>query len=181
MKLIVGLGNPGPKFKNSRHNFGYLVLDSYARNLGLSWRYSPDFIGYFIKSTDFILLKPSTFMNKSGESVRPLAAFYKIKSWDILVIHDDLDLDFGKIRLSFDSTSAGHKGIDSIIESISTMEFARLRLGIGKPKRIDSEKYVLEEFEEDQQETLKKVIKKANEAASTYLISGLEATMNLFN
>jgi len=200
MKLIVGLGNPGQKYKNTRHNLGFVIVDSFAMDHKLAWQYSSDFMCYFIKAKleknidekpgDFVLVKPSTYMNKSGESVLAVANFYKIDGKDILVIHDDLDLEFGKIRLLFERSSAGHKGVESVIESLGGYEFGRLRVGIdsprsaggaGHPENIDPEKYVLEEFPDKGQEKLKEVIAKCQQALESYIDLGLEATMNRFN
>ena len=182
MKLIVGLGNPGEKFKNTRHNLGFTVVDGFAKSEGLSWRYSPDFLGYYIKTADLVVFKPSTFMNKSGEAVLATVNFFKIKKNDILVIHDDLDLEFGKIRFVFDSSSAGHRGVESLIQSIGNYEFGRLRVGIRRPSEdIDPEKYVLEKFSDDEQVKLPQTIKKCVEAVESYIDERIEATMNRFN
>jgi len=182
MKLIIGLGNPGIKYKNTRHNLGYMVIDSFAKSSGLSWRYNPDWLCYFAKTEEFVVAKPSTFMNKSGEAAREVANFFKIDAKDILAVHDDLDLDFGKIRISHDSQSAGHKGVDSVIVGLGTFEFSRLRIGVGRPQgKIDPEKYVLEDFTQGEQEKLPAVVKTCEEAISAYLASGVEATMNQFN
>lgn len=188
MKLVVGLGNPGIKYKNTRHNLGFMVIDSYIKNSGLSWRYSPDWITYYAKRGDLVVMKPSTFMNKSGEAVKAISNFYKVGNREILAIHDDLDLDFGKMRVSFDSSSAGHRGVESVIESLGTVEFARLRIGVGHPlrkaldrKQTDPEKYVLEEFSKEEGKELGKVITKAENAVNSYIESGVLAMMNQFN
>ena len=182
MKLIIGLGNPGIKYRNTRHNFGYIVVDSFAKSSGLSWRYNPDWICYFAKTEEFVVAKPSTFMNKSGEAVREVINFFKINPGDVLAIHDDLDLDFGKLRISHDSQSAGHRGVDSVIESLGTFEFSRLRIGVGRPKdKVDPEKYVLENFTDEEQKKLPEIIKICEAVISAYLASGVEATMNQFN
>lgn len=182
MRLIVGLGNPGAKYKNTRHNLGYLVIDQLAKSEGLSWRYSQDFICYFTVGNDFLLVKPTTYMNKSGQSVKAVANFYKCNGRDILIVCDDLDLDFGKIRLSFAATSAGHHGIESVIEALGTNEFARLRVGIGKPPPgADGEKYVLEDFSPGELQKIDEIIKWSSGAIMSYLADGLEATMNKFN
>ena len=198
MKLIVGLGNPGDKFKSTRHNLGFMVVDALVASEGLSWRYSQDLMGYFIKTSEYVLAKPSIYMNRSGETVRHMSNFYKIEPKDILAVHDDLDLDFGKIRLSFDSTSAGHKGVESLIEGLGGFDFARLRIGIGHPSRnapaddkslvgksdgepSSAEKYVLEDFNEGEQSELSLVIEKAISAVESYIDIGIEATMNKFN
>lgn len=181
MKLIIGLGNPGIKYKNTRHNLGFMLVDSFAKNNGLSWRYNPDWICYFAKTEEFVVVKPSTFMNKSGEAVREVLNFFKINLGDVLAIHDDLDLDFGKLRISHDSQSAGHRGVDSVIAGLGTFEFSRLRIGIGKGGNKDAEKWVLEEFEKEEKEKLGEIIQKAQEAIKSFISSGVEATMNQFN
>lgn len=197
MKLIAGLGNPSSKYANTRHNLGFMVVDAFARSEGHMWRISKDWICYFIKASDYLLIKPSTFVNKSGEAVRQVAEFFKIESFDILIVHDDLDLPFGKIRISFDSMSAGHNGVESVIESLSGPDFARLRIGIdsprgekssprssgeaGRPKGVDLEKYVLENFSRDEVAKLPKIIKSCEEAIRSYLLDGVQAAMNRFN
>lgn len=191
MKLIVGLGNPGKKYAKNRHNLGFMVVDELVRNEGLSWRYSPDWIAYYRKKgDDYVLLKPATFMNRSGLAVKAASNFFKIPKKDILVIHDDLDLPFGKIRLSFDSLSAGNKGIDSIIENLAGVDFGRLRIGIGSPRKAeagkpkrkaDTEKYVLSDFTKEEQKDLKNIIIMSKEAIKSYLADGVQATMNRFN
>ena len=182
MKLIVGLGNPGLKYRNTRHNLGFMVVDSFAKNWGLSWRYSPDWIASWAKTEEFVIIKPSTFMNKSGEAVKGVLNFFKINLRDLLVIHDDIDLEFGKIRISYDSSSAGHRGVDSVIESLGTFEFSRLRIGLGRSlKNIDPEKYVLEDFTDSEQKKLPEIINTCEEAVRAYLSSGVESIMNRFN
>lgn len=181
MKLIAGLGNPGTKYANARHNLGFMVVDAFAKSEGQMWRISKDWICYFIKASDYLLIKPSTFMNKSGEAVRSVAQFFKIDGGDILIVHDDLDLPFGKIRISFDSLSAGHKGVESMIESLSGPDFTRLRVGIGRPKKGDPQKYVLEDFSNAQMVKLPQIIKKSQEAIRSFLSDGIHATMNRFN
>ena len=188
MKLIVGLGNPEAKFKNTRHNLGFAVVDKLVIDQGLSWRYSRDWMCFYIKRENFVVIKPSTYMNKSGEAFKAVSKFFKIAAKDILVIHDELDLQFGKVRISFDSTSAGHKGVASVIESLGGFNFARLRIGLGHPSRkatdgeqTDPEKYVLENFTEEEQKNLADVLKTCGNAAVSFLESGLDAAMNRFN
>src|SRR3989344_4814392 len=169
MKLVVGLGNPGEKYRESRHNLGFMVVDGFAISRGLSWRFSQDWPGYWVKSNDFILLKPSTFMNRSGEAVAKVMDYFRMQSDDVLVVYDDVDLAFSKIRLAFNGLSAGHHGIDSIIENLG-MEFGRLRVGIGHPREISKDKvkqvadYVLNDFNQDEKQQLFDVIKKSMEA-----------------
>jgi len=187
VKLIVGLGNSGTKYEKTRHNVGFMVADSLAKSEGLLWRVNRDLLCFFAKTDEFVLIKPTTFMNKSGEAVRSVSAFYKIDPDDILVIHDDIDLPFSKIRISFDSMSAGHNGVQSVIESLAGPDFARLRIGVSHPR--DSEKgkkknpadYVLEKFTRSEEKKLKEIISLAQEAIRSYLSDGIQATMNRFN
>lgn len=187
MKLIVGLGNPGNKYKNNRHNLGFMIIDDYVKNLGLSWRYSPDWICFYTKNSSAVFIKPSTFMNKSGVPVSSVANFYNIKSDDILIAYDEVDLPFGKIRLAFNGLSAGHHGIDSIIESLGSVDFGRLRAGVGRPQKGSDSKvqsvadFVLEDFNKDEKKELDKVISKSRDALDAYVSDGIEATMNRFN
>ena len=188
MKLIVGLGNPGVGYKDNRHNLGFMIMDAFARNRGLSWRYSQDFMCYYIKSKDFVLVKPVTYMNKSGVSILSVCQYFDIEHKDMLIVHDELDLDFGKIRLAFDGSAAGHKGVESVIEILGTPDFARLRMGIGQVptengdgKTTDADKYVLEPFSKEEQSKLPEVIQRCQEAIVSCLDLGIEATMNKFN
>lgn len=187
MKLIAGLGNPGNKYQNNRHNLGFMVADSFAKGEGLSWRFSQDWMCNFAKTNDFTLIKPTIYMNKSGEAVLAVSNFYKIDAGDVLVICDDLDLPFGKIRLAFNGLSAGHHGIESVIKSLGTMEFARLRVGIGRPspgaksKSPDPTDYVLEDFSGEEQKEISGIIEKAQEAIKSFISDGIESTMNRFN
>lgn len=192
MKLIAGLGNPGTKYRGNRHNLGFMVVESVVKNAGISWRYSPDWVCYWAKNSTAVFVKPSTYMNKSGVAIASVASFYNIKSEDILVVYDEVDLPFGKIRLAFNGLSAGHKGIDSIIESLGRVEFARLRVGIGHPSHVDSghgpssktldvSQYVLEDFSAQEQQDLPQIVKKCEEGIASYLADGIEATMNKFN
>lgn len=183
MKLIAGLGNPGSKYKNNRHNLGFMVLDYYLTTIGLSWRFSQDWICYWAKSDKAVFVKPTTFMNKSGVSIAAVGAFYKIDSSDILVACDDIDLPLGKIRLAFDGLSAGHHGIDSVIESLGGVDFGRLRIGVGRPKNTkeDPADFLLSDFSADEKEKLGEIVKKGADALDAYISDGIEATMNRFN
>lgn len=180
MKLIVGLGNPGKKYEKNRHNLGYMVVSELGS--GMLWRKSLDLMCYFAKDGEFILIKPTTFMNLSGESVKAVCRYFKITPKNILVVCDDIDLDFGKIRLAFDGSSAGHNGMDSVIKSLATPDFNRIRIGIGRPpKGRKPENFVLSDFTKIESAKLKKVILGAVEAINSYLSDGIDATMNRFN
>lgn len=148
MKLIVGLGNPEEKYKNNRHNVGFIILDEFAKKQVLDWNYDKKAKSKIAKGSNFILLKPLTFMNLSGEAVRACVDFYKIDSTDVIVVHDELDLAFGKNKFQINISSAGHRGIESIVDNIKTQNFWRYRIGIGRPESGELvEKYVLSDFE----------------------------------
>jgi len=147
MKLIVGLGNPGRKYKKTRHNVGFGIIDS----LDLA------------QDKEIILLKPQTYMNNSGKEVKGLAIKYKIQNTDIIVIHDDVDLPFGEVRVSKNVSSAGHKGVLSIINELGTQDFTRIRIGINPGRKVDTEKYVLEKFTKEENKQLNEIIKQAVE------------------
>ena len=153
MKLIVGLGNPGNEYKNTRHNVGFYYLDLFANKYNLTFK--EKYNGLYAKSTindeDVILLKPLTYMNLSGECVIKFVNYYKIKNEDILVIHDDLDIDIGRIKLKEKGSSGGHNGIKSIIDNLNTEYFKRLKIGISKNKLYDTKDYVLGKFNKEEQ------------------------------
>lgn len=187
MKLLVGLGNPGIKYQENRHNLGFKVIDEYVKSLGLSWRFSPDWICFYAKNASAVFIKPSTFMNKSGVAVLAVSNFYNIKSEDVIIAYDDVDLPFGKVRLAFNGLSAGHLGIESVISGLGGVDFGRLRVGIGRPepekngKTMQIADFVLEDFDENQKKELGVVIAKCKDALYSYLSDGIEATMNKFN
>lgn len=181
MKLIVGLGNPSKKYAESRHNLGYMVADAFAVEKGLTFQKSEDLMCFYTKNDDFVLAKPTTFMNESGNSVRALAKFFKIDHEDVMVINDDMDLPFGKIRLAFNGTSAGHHGIDSVIECLASVDFGRLRVGIGRSETIPGDKHVLDDFSAEETKALPELLKKCVDAVDSYLDDGIMATMNRFN
>ena len=157
MKLIVGLGNPGNEYINTRHNIGFYYLDLYVSKYNSIFK--EKFNGLYSKikidGEDVIFLKPLTYMNLSGEAVIKFVNYYKIKSEDILIIHDDLDLDIGRIKLKENGSSGGHNGIKSIIENLHTEDFKRLKIGISKNKLYDTKDYVLGKFTNEEQEILK--------------------------
>ena len=171
MVLIVGLGNPGAKYKKTRHNIGFRVLDEFQNennfpNFEFSKKFNSLISDGIVKKKTILLTKPQTFMNSSGISIKGLINFYKIKSSDIIVVHDDIDLVFGTTKISEKKGSAGHKGVESIIKELGTKDFTRLRIGIRdkKLKNKDTEKYVLKKFTEQEEQDLKKIIKQSLES-----------------
>lgn len=188
MILIVGLGNPGEKYQNTRHNLGFRVLDELLRKMTpvgkTDWEENKRFNSLSSKIGELILTKPQTFMNASGYAVSQMSQFYKIKSEDIWVIHDDVDLPLGKIKIRLGGAAAGHHGVESIIEKLGTDKFVRFRLGVGHPGRgVDGnvERYVLREFDINETSEVKKIVKQTVKAIRIALDKGLERATNQFN
>jgi peptidyl-tRNA hydrolase, PTH1 family len=185
MIYIVGLGNPGEEYENTRHNTGAKALENFA-NKNKFEVFNTEKIG----KEKIQLLLPQTFMNKSGTSVKPLTTSKK-KAENLVVIYDDLDMPLGKLKISFGRGSGGHKGVESIVRSIKTKDFVRIRIGIspstpkGKVKKPNSEKkivdFILGNFSKKETETLKKVFRKVNEALETIIKEGRAKAMNEFN
>ena len=186
MKLVAGLGNPGPRYAESRHNIGFMVVDELARRWHTDVaRYDRHFqgqIGQANRGTEVVLLlKPATFMNLSGQSVAAVARYYKLVCGDLLVVYDDLDLPVGTLRLRASGSAGGHKGLSDVIRHLSTSDVPRLRLGIGKVHRSGTTEHVLGRFAPDEQPAIHDAIAAAADAVACWLTSGLEAAMNAFN
>lgn len=185
MKLIVGLGNPGEQYQASRHNMGFLTLDYLARRHGISLlrRGFDAFFGQGRIANEAVLLaKPQTFMNLSGFALEKLFAYFRADIADLLVIHDDLDLPFQTVRLKKGGGSGGHKGLSSISEHLSSSDFLRVRIGIGKPVRKGMvESYVLSPFTAEEQQELPNIITAASEAAQEIVENGIESAMRIYN
>ncbi len=183
--LVAGLGNPGREYRGNRHNAGFMVIDRLCEELGarLGRMQSKALTGSATRDgVKIVLAKPQTFMNLSGQSVAALLRFYKIPREQLLVIHDDLDLPFGTLRLRPGGGPGGQKGVGSIIQQLGTQDFARLRIGIGRPPgRMDPASYVLHDFAKDEQEFLPVILKQASDAALVWATTGLDKAMNLFN
>lgn len=181
MKLIAGLGNIGEKYCFTRHNAGFMVLDKLALDNNFSFREESKLKCFLAKSNDIIYIKPTTFMNLSGEAVRAVMDYYKIDVKDILIVYDDIALDLGRMRFRANGSDGGHNGIKSIIKHVGTKEFDRLKVGIGPQPNIPSENYVLQNFPKEQLETLKEVLKRADEAIEFYLSNDIQKAQNKFN
>ena len=182
--LIVGLGNPGVEYARSRHNVGFQALDRLAEAHGLRFsrhQAKASLALGSIAGRKVILVKPLTYMNLSGQSVGQLARFYKVLPADILVICDDLDLPLGRMRLRPEGGSAGHKGMTSIIQTLGTEAFPRLRVGIGRPADNDAVDFVLNRFSPDDEITMSRVYDRVVAAVSVFLTEGIDVTMNEFN
>ena len=183
MKLIVGLGNIGLKYKQTRHNIGFMFIDEVSRALGVTLKLEKNFKGSYAKckihGEDIILLKPATYMNLSGESVLCVKEYFNINSDDILVIHDDMDLPVGKVRIRPNGSSGGQKGMNNIIELLKTNEIKRIRIGIDKGE--DSINHVLGKFSKDEKEIIDDVLAKASFMVEDYLQMTFANFMNKYN
>ncbi len=183
-KLIVGLGNPGAEYCQSRHNLGFMVIEAYAKanNLNFTERFE-SLVARFDKK-GIILAKPMTYMNRSGISISAIIKNFGILPEDILVVHDDIDMNLGRIKLSKNGGSGGHRGIESIINALSTKEFVRLKIGVGRPKdskEMAIKDYVLSTFEPETLSLLNEIIARATHAIDLYLEKGLERAMSVVN
>ena len=188
MILIVGLGNPGIKYKRTRHNMGFRVLDKLQKENDFpDFKFSKKFNALISKKNTgkekIILAKPKTFMNNSGQTVKKLSTYYSLPTINLIVVHDDIDLPLGKIRISKKRGSAGHKGVESIIKELGSKNFIRLRIGIRNQESgvKNSEKFVLKNFIREEEKIVEKIIKESCSALKMILSKGLEKAMNEFN
>ena len=189
-RLIAGLGNPGSKYELTRHNAGFLALDYFADQHGFAItceKWQGVYCRNRLAGIGILLVKPQTFMNKSGESVVRFTDFYKIEPADILVVHDDIDLPAGRIKVVARGGAGGHNGIRSIINHLGTSDFARLKLGIGRPERneqgqgIPVERYVLGRFSDQEFAAFSKQLSLVDEAVELFIEQGIDACMNRIN
>ena len=187
VKLIVGLGNPGSKYHETKHNIGFMAIDLLAKELSVNFSENKTFkaeVGSaFLEGEKVYLVKPTTFMNLSGLAVRALLAYYNIPIEDFIVIYDDLDMDLGKIRFRQKGSAGGHNGIKSIIAETGTQVFDRIKVGIGRPKSGQSvSNHVLGKFEDDDYITIQQTLDKVVESLRYYLkTNDFEATMRHYN
>lgn len=184
-RLIVGLGNPGETYRDTRHNIGFMVLDEIARRMGAAFREEKRWSGLVAKFTGGYLLKPLTFMNDSGRAVQSVGHFYKASPAQTLVVYDDVDLPLGRLRFRTSGSAAGHNGIRSLISSLGSDEFPRLKVGIapadGRPAGERMVGHVLGKFSAEERPVLQTVIQRAADAVLSAVDRGLEAAMNVFN
>jgi peptidyl-tRNA hydrolase, PTH1 family len=198
MKLIVGLGNPGEKYENTRHNLGFLVIDHLLKHLGdskIDWDHSSklksDTATFSVTDEKVLLVKPQTFMNNSGMAVQLVKDFYKVEPEDLWVVYDELDLPLSSIKIRFGGAAAGHHGVESIMEAIGTDKFWRYRLGIGtthdkthpvgRHNFHDAKDYVLDTFHTGEAGKVRELIKHGADALLMALEKGMETAMNRFN
>lgn len=185
MFLVVGLGNPGKEYEYTRHNIGFIVLNRFIENLDSKKEY-PKFSSLvtesLYKDKKLLLLRPLTFMNNSGFAVASAYRFYCSEIESILVVHDDIDINFGEIKFKAGGGTAGHKGLESIVRSLGNLDFDRLRFGVGRPPEgVEASEYVLSEFKKNQKDEVELSVRRAIEAIKDYLEYGIAYCMNKYN
>ena len=184
MKLIIGLGNVGAKYMFTRHNVGFMLVDKIAMDNSVTFKENSklkSLIAKFTADEEIMLVKPTTYMNLSGEAMRAVIDYYKISPEDMIIVYDDLSLNLGKIRFRANGSDGGHNGIKSIIQHLGSKNFARLKIGIGPQPPIPSEAFVLQNFDKDSLEELKSVLKVSEEAINFYFKNGIEKTQCKYN
>ena len=184
MKMIVGLGNPDKIYENTRHNVGYMIVDEFSKRYNINnfkVKYNGLYTKIYRNGEYYIILKPLSYMNLSGTVVSKFANFYKIKSQDILIIHDDLDLPLGRIRIKSKGSSGGHNGIKNIIECLNTEDFARFKIGISKNSNIDTKDYVLGKFNKEELEKIKKIFDFSSNVIEDFLDNDIERVKSKYN
>lgn len=186
MKMVVGLGNPGRKYEHTRHNVGFDVVDELARRAGVafrrSWRFPADLAEATLAGKRVLLVKPRTFMNRSGEAVGPLARKRGVAPAELLVVVDDVELECGRLRLRRDGRAGGHNGLKSLIELVGSEAFPRVRVGVGRvPEGGDLVQHVLGRFAPDDRKVMSEAVNRAADAVELVMKDGLEKAQNTFN
>jgi PTH1 family peptidyl-tRNA hydrolase len=181
--LIAGLGNPGRKYAKTRHSVGFMVADDLTERYGIELREKELYrLGKgSIEGYEIVLMEPLTFMNRSGLAVRDVMKRYGVGPENLIVIHDDIDMETGKLKIREKGSSGGHKGVESIIQSIGTREFIRVKVGIGRGEDIPVEDYVLSKFRKEEAPLIRDAIQRASDAVSTIVKDGVKKAMNAFN
>ena len=188
MKIVIGLGNPGSKYEFTRHNIGFRIVDSLARDIEIEFKKVKSYYSLIsrgmINNHKVMLVKPQTFMNLSGRAISKVVSYYKISFRDLLIVYDDLNLELGQIRIRKKGSAGGHKGIESIMQYLNSGEIPRLKIGIGNPLvsfNFDHVCYVLSNFNGDEKDKIKKVIQLSTEAIKTIIEDGFEKAMRKYN
>ena len=187
LRLLVGLGNPGREYRDTRHNVGFMVVDEIARRHQLSWAMAPGqvpdaFVVKWFGPPPALLAKPLTYMNRSGEVIAPLARYYDVAASDVLVVVDEVALPFGRLRARARGSAGGHNGLKSVIERLGTTEFPRLRIGVGRgDARRDLADHVLAKFEPGEKSELEEVIARAADAVEMFAAADIDQVMNTYN
>ena len=180
MKLVVGLGNPGREYARTRHNVGFEVLETLATRHGATWSRKPD-AELARWGRDAVLVKPQTFMNLSGSAVQRWQHFYQVALDDVLIVVDDVNLDAGRLRIRRSGSAGGHNGLKSIIASLGTDQFSRLRVGVGGGERKNLSSHVLGRFTADEEQIIEAAIERAVGAVELFVAEGVVAAMNEYN
>ena len=185
---MVGLGNPGLKYEFTRHNIGFRIVDNLARDIEIEFKKVKSYYSLIsrgmINNHKVMLVKPQTFMNLSGRAVSKVVSYYKIPLQDLLIVYDDLNLEFGQVRIRKKGSTGGHKGIESIMQYLHSEEIPRLRIGIGSPSvnfNFDCVSYVLSNFSDDEEDRIKETIKLSTKAIKTVIEEGFEKAMRKYN
>ena len=184
MKMIVGLGNPGIEFNNTRHNIGFIVIDHFCKSnklMNFKEKYNGLYQMVKINNESVLLLKPLSYMNLSGTVIKKFASFYKINPQDILIIQDDLDMPVGKIKLKYKGSSGGHNGIKNIISELKTENFPRFKLGIGRDLNYAIKDYVLSKFNKSDEEKLEQILTFSDEILEKFVTDDFEKVMSKYN
>lgn len=183
MWVIVGLGNPGRRYTKTRHNIGFMVADNLAERYGIELRTKELYTAGkgSMEGNNIVLVEPLTFMNRSGLAVKDVMQRHGVEAGNLIVIHDDIDMETGKLKIRKTGSSGGHKGIASIIERIGTKEFVRVKIGIGREEEVPAEDYVLRKFGKDQISLIKDAIVRASDAIAMIIRDGVDKAMNKFN
>jgi PTH1 family peptidyl-tRNA hydrolase len=181
--LIVGLGNPGRRYSKTRHNIGFLVLEELAERLGLSFRDLADYriCSGSIEDERIILLEPLTFMNRSGSAVVRVAKKFAVAPERTVVVHDDLDMETGRLKIRRNGSSGGHRGVQSVIEQMGTRDFGRVKIGIGRAAEVPTEEYVLSKFGKADAAAVAVAVRQAADALLLIVEQGVDKAMNTFN
>lgn len=181
IRLVVGLGNPGPEYERTRHNIGFAVLDQLATEWKLEWHRTQKWGAYWAKADNVVLLKPMTYMNRSGEPFTAVSQFYKIEPAETLVVLDDMALELGRLRIRLEGSAGGHNGLDSILMHAGTSDVPRLRIGIGAAPAHGAIDYVLGKFFEEEMPVVRETVARAAEAVKCAIDKGVLSAMNTFN
>lgn len=181
IRLVVGLGNPGPEYERTRHNIGFEVLDRLATDAKISWERTQKWGAYTAKIASALLVKPMTYMNRSGDPVLAVSQFYKIKPAEIFVVLDDLALELGRLRIRLEGGTGGHNGLDSILTTLGTDKIPRLRIGIGAAPGSGAVDYVLGRFFPEEKAIVEKAVLRGAEAVKWAIDKGVVSAMNTFN
>lgn len=186
MHLIVGLGNPGPQYEQTRHNIGFIAAEKLAKLTGAAeFKHKKKCEAYTAEveynGRKIVIALPQTYMNNSGIAVAALLNWHKIEKHKLIVVHDDVDLDVGQLRIRQGGSSGGHKGVESVIQSIGTSDFIRIRVGVGKSSTTSTKDYVLQKIPGEQKDIMNQITDKSANAALSILIDGLDRAMNKFN